>query len=216
MREGKQKKRQKKLTKKQWGVIGAAVVLTASLAGAGFWYAGHSENKPSDEKTASEKEIENINPRDNVLDESKAFEGKIPSLKEKKQIKDAEKKKASSNKQGDAKTQAQTEQNETSGGATEIIDKSESLNKPGSTNKPENTEKPGSSNKPGSTDKPENTDKPGSSNKPENTDKPESTDKPEVPEKPGDTEQPETPEQPKPEKPQLPQVQEPGWTMGIY
>lgn len=198
MRERKEKKRQKKLTKKQWGVIGAAVVLTASLAGAGFWYAGHSENRPSDEKTASEQEIENINPRDNVLDESKAFEGKIPSLKEKKQIKDAEKKKASSNKQEDAKTQAQTEKNETSGETTETTDK------PGSTDKPE------SSNKPGSTNKPENSDKP------ESTDEPGSTDKPEVPEKPGDTEQPETPEQPKPEKPQLPQVQEPGWTIGIY
>lgn len=78
MRERKQKKGEKKLIKNKWGIIGAAVVLTASLAGAGFWYAGHSENKPSDEKTASEKEIENINPRDNVLDESEAFEGKIP------------------------------------------------------------------------------------------------------------------------------------------
>ena len=174
MRERKQKKGEKKLIKNKWGIIGAAVVLTASLAGAGFWYAGHSENKPSDEKTASEKEIENINPRDNVLDESEAFEGKIPSLKEKKQLKDAEKKKASSKKQEDAKTQNQTEKNETSGESTEI------------------------------------TDKPGSINKPENTDKPE------VPEKPGDTEQPETPEQSKPEKPQLPQVQEPGWTIGIY
>lgn len=93
MRERKQKKGEKKLIKNKWGIIGAAVVLTASLAGAGFWYAGHSENKPSDEKTASEKEIENINPRDNVLDESEAFEGKIPSLKEKKQLKDAEKRK---------------------------------------------------------------------------------------------------------------------------
>ena len=115
MRERKQKKGEKKLIKNKWGIIGAAVVLTASLAGAGFWYAGHSENKPSDEKTASEKEIENINPRDNVLDESEAFEGKIPSLKEKKQLKDAEKKKASSKKQEDAKTQNQTEKNETSG-----------------------------------------------------------------------------------------------------
>ncbi|MCB7540813.1 hypothetical protein LIZ09_03795 [Tyzzerella nexilis] len=192
MRERKQKKGEKKLIKNKWGIIGAAVVLTASLAGAGFWYAGHSENKPSDEKTASEKEIENINPRDNVLDESEAFEGKIPSLKEKKQLKDAEKKKASSKKQEDAKTQNQTEKNETSGESTEITDK------PGSINKPENIEKPGSSNKP------------------ENTDQQESTDKPEVPEKPGDTEQPETPEQSKPEKPQLPQVQEPGWTIGIY
>lgn len=186
MRERKQKKGEKKLSGNNWGVIGAAVVLTVSLVGAGFWYVGDSENKPSDEKTASEKEIENINPRDNVMDESEAFEGEIPSLKEKKRIKDAEKKKASSKKQEDVKGQEQIEKNEILGESTEIIDK------------------------------PENIEKPGSSNKPENTDQQEGTEKPEVPEKPGDTEQPETPEQSKPEKPQLPQVQEPGWTIGVY
>lgn len=119
MHQRKYKKKHRKLTKKQWVIIGTSVIVISSLAGAGLWQVKKWNEGMPDEKTAAEKEIENINPRDNVVDESSVFKGELPSSEDKKMLKETEKKKGSSKQTESTETLENTE-NQGSTSQTEV------------------------------------------------------------------------------------------------
>ena len=119
MHQRKYKKKHRKLTKKQWVIIGTSVIVISSLAGAGLWQVKKWNEGMTDEKTAAEKEIENINPRDNVVDESSVFKGELPSSEDKKMLKETEKKKGSSKQTESTETLENTE-NQGSTSQTEV------------------------------------------------------------------------------------------------